>query len=294
MKITRRLSALFAVTLCLAVLTSASFAKNNPLIGPTGLAVDAASNLYVGNYSENNILIYNSSYAQQTSKTITQNIGLPSGVAIDLYGNLWVSNGFPASITEYTGGVQNTSATITKGVNDPLSLAFDGLDNLWLFNVGNVTIYNPTGAYLPPSNLERTISISGVNCFAVGAGAFLYGTNAETFVESASATLLGSPLSSLAYDDGSVAMAPDNKGNIYFVDTSGEVWVAQPNSTATFFATLPFVPGAGNTNGLVVDNVKERLYVANYEGSEILVYSNKPGATYGTIIHKICTTTTCP
>lgn len=89
-------------------------------------------------------------------------------------------------------------------------------------------------------------------------------------------------------------MTPDNKGNIYVVDTSGHVWVAQPNSTATPFATLPFAPAADHADGLVVDNVKERLYVDYYDTNEILVYSIKPGATYGTIIHKMCNTTTCP
>ena len=49
MRLTRLLTSLFAVTLCLAVLTSASFAKPLPLNDPTCLAVDAAGNLYVAN-----------------------------------------------------------------------------------------------------------------------------------------------------------------------------------------------------------------------------------------------------
>ncbi len=41
---------------------------------------------------------------------------------------------------------------------------------------------------------------------------------------------------------------------------------------------------------MAVDNVKQRLYVSNRAGNEILVYSTKSGATYGTLIHTIPTT----
>src|SRR5271163_1086204 len=96
--------------LCLVALTSASFAAKKPISFPRGLAVDAKGNLYVANSGGNDILIYNDSYVQTTSKTITQGVSNPTGVAIDSQGNLWVSNygtsngGANGSISEYTNG----------------------------------------------------------------------------------------------------------------------------------------------------------------------------------------------
>lgn len=231
MKITRLLSSLFALTLCVAVLTSASFAKPLPLQGPACLAVDAAGNLYVAN-NGGNILIYNSGYTQQTSKTITQGISFPLCLALDLYGNLWVANG-NGSITEYTAGVQNTSNTITNGVFEPNAIAFDGLGNLWVVNDNGfipLTIYSPTTVYGPPSNLVRTVTLPDeVFGIALSAGAFVFSASSSVSLNSASATLLGGALSGPAYSLGAEAMAPDNSGNVYFWSTNGNVYIAPPN-----------------------------------------------------------------
>ena len=204
-------------------------------------------------------------------------------MAIDLYGNLWVANGGGTSeVLEYTNGVQNTSATITNGILFPAAMAIDGIDNLWVQNAGNVTIYGPTAVYAPPSQLVLTLAPASLQTFTVGAGAFLYGTETQTFLESASATLLGNPLNGGAFGFGALAMAPDSLGNVYVVDFSSNVWLIQPNSTATLFATLPFV----QTFGIAVDNVKKRVYIDNPGGNQILVYSTS-GSTKGMLIHTI-------
>ena len=113
---------------------------------------------------------------QLVSRTITQNIAGPEDVAFDPYGNLWVANfignanGSSGYITEYTAGVQNTGATINNGISGPLYLSFDGLGDLWVLNNGaNITIYESTDAFAPPSNLVRTIT-TNVKVFKVSAG----------------------------------------------------------------------------------------------------------------------------
>ncbi len=256
--------------------------------------MDAAGNLYVANTNADNILIYNSGYTQQTSKTITQGVSYPQCLAIDPYGNLWAANG-NSSITEYTAGVQNTSNTITNGLNTPSALAFDGLDNLWVVNqsgASGLTIYSPTAVYGPPSNssLVRTVTLpwsvfDQVYCMALSAGAFVFGTGTSIPVNSASATLLGGALSGPAYGLGAGALAPDNSGNVYFWSTNGNVYIAQPNLTAPFFAT----PTAGITGiqGMAVDNVHKRVYMSDSSNNKIYVYSNAAGAKYGTLIKTI-------
>jgi sugar lactone lactonase YvrE len=270
MKITRLFSSLFVLTLCLAVLTAASFAKAKPLADPWGIAVDASSNLYVANYASAQILIYNSSYAQQTSKTITSGLNHPTGLAFDPYGNLWAANEVGENVTEYTNGVQDTGNTITNGIGEPQNIAVDGIDNLWVVNVnGNLTVYSPTAAYAPPSNLVLNISPAGLNNVGtVGAGAFVYSTGSQVFLESASATLLGNPLTGGAFGFGADALAPDNQGNIYG-STGSTAFIIHPNATSTTFVTLPF----SQAFGIAVDNVKKRVYFSDFFGQQIVVYS---------------------
>jgi sugar lactone lactonase YvrE len=285
MKTTRLFSSLFVLTLCLVILASASFAKNLPLNFPAGLAVDASGNLYVANEDGQNILVYSSAYAQQRTKTITQGLNFPQGVAIDPYGNLWVSNNAGANVTEYTAGVQNTSNTITNGILFPSAIAIDGLDNLWVLNDStDITIYSPTAVYAPPSKLVQTITPGGViQGFTVGAGAFLFATSTQVFLESASATLLGNPLNGGAFNFSfeQEQLAPDNSGNIYVgPDSSHNVYIVRPNSTATVFVTLP--SSVALVGGIAVDNVKKRVYISDFEGNQIFVYS-----TAGVLMHTI-------
>jgi hypothetical protein len=278
MKIARLFTSLFAVTLCLAALTSASFAKTNPLNSPIGLAVDASGNLYVANQNTNQILVFNSAYAQQTGKTITNGIAEPTGVAIDAYGNLWVANYSNNSITEYTGGVLQSANTITNEISGPQNIAFDEIGDLWVNNNENdLTMYAPTSAGAPPSVLVQKITMSGI--FAVGeaAGALYTGYDTGTCVGSTSAILRGgASLCDLGgYPTGGSAFAADNKGGEYEAATySGNaVFYNAPGGVSyTFFVGLPFTPSF-NECGMAVDNVKDRLYVSNRAGDEILVYS---------------------
>jgi NHL repeat len=298
MKLTRLFTSLFALTLCLAVLSSASFAVKNHLNNPIGLAVDASGNLYVANQGANQILVYNSGYVQQTSKTITSGINTPTGLAIDAYGNLWVANysgGASGSITEYTARVMQSANTITDGISGPQNMAFDELGDLWVNNnASDLTMYAPTSVAAPPSSLVQTISIS--NLWAVGeaAGTLYTGFSGGTCIGSASAILRGgTSYCDLGGDPtGGSAFAADNKGGEYEAATfSGNTVVYNfvGGVTSATFVSLPFTPSF-NECGMAVDNVKQRLYVSNRAGNEILVYSTKSGATYGTLIHTIPTT----
>src|SRR5258707_1500476 len=91
-----------------------------PLNGPLGLALDSKGNLYVANSLNDQILVYNPNYVQQTKKTITAGVSNPYGVAFDSKSNLYVANHGNSSVTVYDStGKQKTGSTITNGIHYP-------------------------------------------------------------------------------------------------------------------------------------------------------------------------------
>jgi hypothetical protein len=293
MKITRMFCVL---AVCLGVLTSASFAADHPLNQPLGLAVDASGNLYVANHNANNILIYNSSYVQQTSETITSGIDVPTGLAIDASGNLWVANygasngGSEGSITEYAAGVMQSSNTITNGVVGPQNMVFDELGDLWVNNNGgSLTAYVTAGTFGPPATLQQTIPISDFWAVGEGVGVLFIGTSTGNCQYSTTQFLFSGAGTCFFLGDAATAFARDNTGGVFVQTTTPGFNVVYffPNSpdAFTFESSLPFTP-AFNESGMAVDNIHHRLYVSNRAGNKILVYG-LASSNYGKLIHTI-------
>ena len=104
------------ILLCAIVLAAASSAATHPLNQPMGMAVDAKGNLYVANHGGNQILVYNSSSQQMTSKTIASNINGPMQLAFDPLGNLLVANLVSGSTSrEYFSEYAPNGKQITTG-----------------------------------------------------------------------------------------------------------------------------------------------------------------------------------
>jgi DNA-binding beta-propeller fold protein YncE len=266
--------------LCLCVFASASFAVN-PLSYPKGLAVDAKGYLWVANSGDNNVLEFSPGYGLQKANTITEGISNPSGVAFDPLGNLWVANyGGGGSVSEYTAGKQITANTITNGILGPEAIVIDGVGNIWVENdYVNVTIYDSPSGFAPPTNLVRTLTPSfPVYGIAVGAGEFSWGSNTGvSFVAETPALVSASLCCDYASNDTGVALAIDAKGNIYMGNLDGSVWINSPQAYEYQLLQLSFVP-----SGIAIDNVRGRVYISNYNGNSISVYS-----TAGTLLKVI-------
>ena len=271
-------TATLSFVFCLALAASQAFAQG--LAQPIGLAVDASGDLYVANYGQNqstgSILVYNSQFVLQPSKTITANISKPSGVAIDSQGQIYVSNSLNSSITKYNShGTYLTS--ITQNVVYPAGLAIDAFDDVWVNNaLQDVTFYSRYGTYLGSSTPGGTIDSI---C-----------TGGEWYVVGQDATWSQFPMSQVLTNNGiagetdypshnqAVAVAFNTAGNYYVAQETGEVDLVNPYlDSRVFFAQLSYPP-----TGMVVDNGRGRVFFSDRYGNKIDVYTTK-GAYLTTI-----------
>ncbi len=271
MKSTNHLIRITSALLCLCALATAGFAKTNPLSYPRGLAVDSKGNLWVANSGDNNVLEFSPGYSLQTAGTITEGVSNPTGVAFDPIGNLWVANyGAGGSVTEYTAGKQVTNNTITNGILGPGAIAIDGLGNILVENdYVNLTVYAQPSSFAAPT-LLRTINIGqSVYGVTVAEGNFAIGSNNAVYFGAETSVLeSGSICCNYNPNDTGFALAADNKGNIYQGDLNGVVNVEFPDGVDSSFLQLSFVP-----SGIAIDNVRGRVYISNYNGNSISVYS---------------------
>lgn len=270
-----------AVASTLMVLSSLTqgWAATTPLNSPRGLAIDSKGNLYVANQGGNEILVYSTSYNQQTKKSVTAGVSQPVGVAFDSKGSLYVANLGTQSTTQYSStGVQNTKFSVTNGINSPWAITIDAADDLYVSNnFANVTAY-PLDDFINGPFLLKTFTPGGaIYGIATHAGSFYVG-GVNTWAGGFVGELLGgSGFSYVGSANEALALATDSAGNLWVANATGEVdlWI---NGGGSGFLNLSYGPA-----GIVVDSVRGRLYLSNQNANEIQVYSTSSGALPHTI-----------
>ncbi len=151
---------------------------------PVGVAFDAAGNLWVANSTPNTVVMFTPAQllvggALVPEVTISANAGslsLPTGVAFDAAGNLWVSNGGSATVVKFTlsqlaaSGSPAPDVTISANAGSlalPVGLAFDNSGDLWVDNGGGGSLVQfsgvggLSGAVSPVPT--TTIAVAGLN-----------------------------------------------------------------------------------------------------------------------------------
>jgi streptogramin lyase len=199
------------------------------LSGPQGLAIDAAGNAWVTNYTGNSVTKLSSLGVVASGSPYTGGgLSNPFAIAVDGNGNGWISNYGSNSVTELSG-----TGTLVSGAGGyavgtkPRGIAIDGAGNVWVVNsTGNsVTKLTSAGAAATGSpftggglNGPYGIAIDG----AGDAWVTNFGGASVSELSSAGAVVTGSPFT------GVNLTAPEGIA----VDGSAYVWVAN-NASST-------------------------------------------------------------
>jgi len=240
---------------CVLLLVAAAACSST---GPSG---SAAGKLYVADALNNKIWIFATGATRDTDAVPTATIegshtglNVPEGLALDPAGRLYVSNFNGNSITVYAAGASGDAAPIatlaggSTGLAGPIGLAFDGTGQLYVVNgpgpgIGTVTVY-PAGA---TGNVVPTATIGGPTTRLDNPWGVAVDASGQIYVSSAGDSIL--------------VYAPGATG-----DAAPVAAIAGPSTGLNTPLGLVLTPGGRQHGG-------QRLYVANFRGNSITVYS---------------------
>ncbi|MBV8132242.1 MAG: NHL repeat-containing protein [Alphaproteobacteria bacterium] len=118
---------------------------------PTGLAFDAAGDLYVANTAGNSVRKF-SPPGVDLGNFATTGLNFPQGLAFDGTGNLYVANSGNDTVRKFSPTGIDLGNFATTGLNSPDGLAFDSAGNLYVTNADNtvntIRKFSPAGVDL--------------------------------------------------------------------------------------------------------------------------------------------------
>jgi len=94
--------------------------------------------------------------SKSPSRTITNGITSPRGLAVDSNGTLYVANLYQSNVEEYRPGSGDPFQTITQAMDRPEGLTVDKKGTLYVSNIVNSTVVEFAPGSLKP--LKRQIS----------------------------------------------------------------------------------------------------------------------------------------
>jgi sugar lactone lactonase YvrE len=230
---------------------------------PTGIAVDAAGNVYVGDAGNNRIrlvtpagvvttLAGSDSTGYTDGPAATAAFFHPEGVSVDASGNVYVADSGNGMIRKVTpngtvstfagNSIGNTPANI---FSDPTGVATDAAGNVYVANfidnnilkvsaAGDVSTFAGTGATGADNGAGSTATFSFPNSVAIDAANNLYvadGVNnliRKITPDGTVSTLAGSGIAGAADSTGTKASFDGPAG--LAVDATGNVYVADSNN----------------------------------------------------------------
>ena len=269
------------------------------LTNPTGIAVDKSGNLYIADRGNQRIRMVTAStgiittiagsstigYAGDGGPAVNATFTLPTGIAIDASGNLYIADENNWVIRRISGGIISTVAGTGKPgfsgdggqatkamLGGPQGVAVDASGNLYIADTGNQRI-----RYVNSSGIITTIAGTGANGFSGDGGAataatfsnpagvaldasgnvyvadefnnrirrFAVGGAISTFAGTTTYNGDGGPSTKASVEPWSVAV--DSSGNLYIADRLEQrVRKVTPSGTITTLAGTGQAGGGGD------------------------------------------------
>ena len=198
---------------------------------PTGLALDAAGNIFVSDLNNNTVYEILAAGGYTTINTLGGGFNGPSTVAVDGSGNIYIANANNESVTEMPPGCASSACVVRLGggFTRPAGIAVDGNGNVYVADYNNQAVTE-----MPP------------NCFST-----------------ACMTKLGGGFKNPR------DVAVDQSGNVYVVDPVNVALTKMPPG-CTKLSCVTTLGGGFNYPGSVAVDGSGNIYVTDQGNSTLL------------------------
>ena len=224
-------------------ITNVTTLVSSGLNGPSGLAVDSAGNIYIGDTTNNAVKQW--TVINNTVNTlVTSGLYNPYGVAVDGVGNVYIADFYNNAIEKWTASNSNFTTLVSSGLNNPSDVAVDNNGNVYITDTRNKAIKEWTVA-----NSNVTTLVSSGLVFPYGVAVDVAG---NVYIDDTSNnqvkewTVINSNIITLV-PYGPVAsprgMAVDGSGNVYIASGGNNTikkWIAASNAVTTTASGLSY------------------------------------------------------
>lgn len=244
---------------------------------PYGIALNN-NNLYVSQYSNNSIVIYNIKTGQ-INTVINTGLVNPAGMVCDNINNLYITNQTNNTITKYnpdTGAIYN----FITGISGPSGITIDINNNLYISAIYGNTI----GKY--NSSNGSVINANYIVVGPVGSAELMFDENNNLYV----ANYFGNTVGKYNCDNNDVGttinanfitglslpvgLTFDNNNNNLYVSNAGNGTIGQYNINTGQAINNSILTGL--TYPLAISYYNNYLYVANFGGNSLDKYYISP------------------
>ncbi|WP_405181755.1 serine/threonine-protein kinase PknD [Nocardia sp. NBC_01377] len=226
---------------------------------PTGVAVDAAGNVYVADMGNDQVLKLAPGASTPTPLPFT-GLKNPQNVAVDTAGNIYVTDTSNDRVLKLAAGASTPSLLPFTGLKDPRGVAVDGVGDVYVADRGNDRVVRLAAGASTPTTLPLT-GLQGPDGVAVDAADNVYitelGTEQVRMLAAGALAPTMLPITGLKDPQG---LAVGAAGDVYIVDW-GNKWVVMLSVGASTPTPLP-ITGLKNPQGVAVDSAGD-VYITD-------------------------------